>query len=475
MSDLRGLVRELERGADREKNIPVYGRALADTYLNYAATELTFSAFLLCEWMQDSEQPFVECQEIYGEIREFLMHVSEADSEQREALVGRAEKLRSRITSAMDVFTSYVDRLACYEQVLGRMVFRMEPDSELFDILEGISEEKFEDYVIQFLYADGDRMITFNRLRLLIQLIPVHMTKNKLLDRISDAVSLYEGGDRESLDSFVYMIRSAGTLHRPEDDTDVGQPVRDYLEKLEHTDFSGLDREAYDELREEMVAMTERVSVVTDFYCMVQRVVNAGYALCLAGEYVEKKSDDYTVCMEIVREAACGQCRDQSLVKVEGKIEKYVDKMSILEAILPEIQQSCQDIFREQGRQREFEHYGMISKLLSDSLFVRLCPEEDHDAVDHVVIREVTEELTAEFSQYLSGLPKAVRRSVMSAVLGELPITFANVDEIREYIRTNLFGCQDFSEKSRALIDIGELLREETSGLEWRGGNDLLV
>lgn len=460
MGDLRGLVRELERGSDREKNVPVYGRALAETYLNYSAIELTFSAFLLYDWMQDSDQCSFEYQEIYGEARELLTYVLEDCPQQYEALIERAAKLRNRITAAMDVFTSYVDRLACYDQVLSRMTFRMKPDSELLDLLEGLDEEEFEKNLIRFLIGDGDRMVMLDRLRLVISLIPVHMTKNKLLDRISEAVSLYEGGDRESLDSFIYMIRSVATLHRPEDNTDAGRPVRAYLEKLEHTDFSALNKETYDELREEMLSMTEFVSGVTDFYCMAQKVVNAGYALCLAREHVEKKSGDYTVCMEIVREVACGQCQDQSLVRVEGKIEKYVEKMNLLEAVLQQVRQSCQDVLREQGLQKDFEHYAVISKLLSDSLFIDVDSETDQRVVDCAEVRQETEKLTAEFSQFLGGLPKNVRRSVMSAVLGELPIAFTNLDEIREYIRTNLFGCQDISERSRALIDISELMQE---------------
>lgn len=460
MGDLRGLVRELERGSDRQKNVPVYGRALAETYLNYSAIELTFSAFLLYDWMQDSDQYSFEYQEIYGEVLELLTHVVEDCPEQHEALIEHAVKLRNRITSAMDVFTSYVDRLACYDQVLSRMTFRMEPDSELLDSLEGLDEEEFEKNLVRFLIGDGDRMVMLERLRLVISLIPVHMTKNKLLDRISEAVSLYEGGDRESLDSFIYMIRSVATLHRPKDNTVAGQPVQAYLEKLEHTDFSALNKETYDELREQMLSMTELVSGVTDFYCMVQKVVNAGYALCLARGHAEKKSCDYMVCMEIVREVASEQCQDQSLVRVEGKIEKYVEKMNLLEAVLQEVRQSCQDVILEQGLQKDFERYTVISKLLSDSLFIDVRSEADHSVVDGAAIRQETKKLTAEFSQFLGGLPKNVRRSVMSAILGELPIPFTNVDEIREYIRTNLFGCQDISERNRALIDISELMHE---------------
>lgn len=475
MDNLRELVRELERGSHREENIPVYCRELAETYVNYAATELALSAFLLYDWVRDLLDPFSEIQEIYDGVLALLKYISEDDTQRREEIVEQAEQLRTRVTVAMDAFTSYVDRLSCYDRVLNIMEIRVKPNPELVAMLDKINEEKFQDYIVKFLHSDRDRTVLFERLRLLVEFIPIHMTKNKLLDRISDTLSLYEGGDRESLDGFLYMIRSAGMLHRPEENSDAGEAVREYLEELENTDFSKVDSEAYEELRESMSYVTNRVSCVTDFYCMAQKVINAVYALCLAREHAPDKSPDDAICMEIVREVAREDCWAPELEKVEGKIEKYVEKMNVLEAILPEVRQSGEDVIREQGRQMEFEHYDIISRLLSDSLFVRLRPEEEGGVVDRAMIRRVTEEVTAEFSEYLGSLPKAVRRSAMSAVLRELPIPFENTKEIRDYIHTNLFGCQDVSERTRAFADIFEMIQEQTPGLEWRGGNDLLV
>ncbi len=38
--------------------------------------------------------------------------------------------------------------------------------------------------------------------------LPVRLTKNKFFEMLSDGMSVYEGGTKESLNSFLYMIRT---------------------------------------------------------------------------------------------------------------------------------------------------------------------------------------------------------------------------------------------------------------------------
>jgi len=59
--------------------------------------------------------------------------VLEENKEQSRPLAECAGAIRKRITAVMDVYTSYVDRLICYNEALNRMSLRFSPDREKLD------------------------------------------------------------------------------------------------------------------------------------------------------------------------------------------------------------------------------------------------------------------------------------------------------------------------------------------------------
>jgi len=42
-----------------------------------------------------------------------------------------------------------------------------------------------------------------------------------------------------------------------------------------------------------------------------------------------------------------------------------------------------------------------------------------------------------------------------------MPLMFSNMQELEEYIRVNLFGCQDRAEKAVVMLLLQELMQEE--------------
>ena len=74
------------------------------------------------------------------------------------------------------------------------------------------------------------------------------------------------------------------------------------------------------------------------------------------------------------------------------------------------------------------------------------------------------DELVNELSKKLSQVSKPVKKAIMGLVLEKLPLTFQNSDEVLDYIRVNLMGCQDKAEKCVVLTMLADLIREEQ---EW--------
>ena len=223
----------------------------------------------------------------------------------------------------------------------------------------------------------------------------------------------------------------------------------------------GANAENYEELEK----AGEYILRVTDFYYQLQKVVNAMYALSLANCHKREESALYEHCREVLMQVAEGSLNEEGLVKLEGKIETYVEKSSYLEAVLFEIKSSHKKIIEELGKGEEFDAFAKIANLLSDSLFIDMERFGENDTVEAAAEAEKIKELTGELSDFLSTLSKPLKKAVMAEVLEKLPVEFTNAGEIETYIRTNLFGCQNEAEKKAAMMELREWMDEAA---EWR-------
>lgn len=471
MRDARGLVKEISRGANLDKNLADYSGCMAENIGNYAALELTFSACIMAESFQEYDQISPQEKQFYEDVME-LAEQAAGDAPDDAALAARADELRKRITAVMEAFTSYTDHLTCYEYVMERLALRFERQDKLAEELSGLDEEQFLNRIMMFLGVNQDKNVMWGRIQNLISIVPVRMTKNALFDRISRAVSLYKGADKQSLDSFLYKIRSLAMLHPAEECEVPAEEIISYIDRMEHTDFSALDETAFNRLNDTMEACNRTISEVTNYFYSLQKIVNFVYALCIVRGRGSSVSVEYKDCMGILKRLRTDGYEDERLVGLEGKIERYVENCNVLWAVFDEVMQSHEGMLSELGLLADMKEYQIIRKLISDSLFIDIDESRDDVIVDEAAIKQASEEIAAELSDLFGRLPKAVKRAVMAQLLGGLPVEFSNGDEICEYVRTNLFGCQDRCEKAASVREIKRMIKEEE---EWRGLNDFLV
>ena len=146
MREIKRLIQEIDRGVALRKNLPAYREMLADTYVNYAAVELTFSAYLLWETATETADEREEAwQACYEEVMRLLAETADAvdgAGEQIPSLVARAGRIREEITTQMDVYTSYTDRLINYSYVLGRLPVRFAKEQDFLEHVKSLDEEE---------------------------------------------------------------------------------------------------------------------------------------------------------------------------------------------------------------------------------------------------------------------------------------------------------------------------------------------
>lgn len=485
MKEVKKVLRDLSRGVNVKKNLPRYADAFVDTCYHEAVLKLTFSAYLLYEQKADDEEGMWDSPDAakwFGETESLLRSLLElADkpysAEAYGGLAERAGKVHGQIRAVMEVYMYYVDCLNCFNYVLDRLKFRYEDEAEQQRQMNDINEENFILHLTRFLFEPDVTSVRAVRMRDVIREIPVYMTKNKLFSHITQTLSTYVGSERISLERYLYILRSASTLSRPDESVISENRLGPWFQQLFHMDFSTLDLDGFMEILGRLEEETNKMHEIADLYIQLQEIVNEVCALCLIERHTEKKTDVYADCMEILRDVTEGIFPEIKLEGLEGKIEHYVEISYYLNASLPEIKNLGPDGDSSVASVMDYNEFAMISDLLSDSLFIDLQKEEgEGEILDEKMVNEAARQFTDQLSQLFAEVPKEVKRTVMSLLLAELPPIFQNAEEFVTYATTNLFGCQNIAEQKAAVSSLAHLMaEEELFDVDWSDPDDLLV
>lgn len=461
---MKKLIHDIHKGKNMKENLRHYADLAVDTYGDYATLEMTFSAYTLLEEEVVGSSFEKEEGEILDRVKKALAMLAEENCDYA-VLMEEMKKFREEITGKMDLLTAYTDRLICYEYVLNRMELRYLPEKELTEKLAEFPEKEYMDMLQAYLFGNKDEKVMLDKIRLVMGQIPVHMTKGKLFERIGEALTLYKDGDRSALDGFLYMIRTSAMIYEPENDIGQYPGLEDTITQLEQADYEALSEQKYDELTALLEQAAKEIHEITDFYYGVQKVVNGIYALCLILPYCEKESRIENEGKKIWSYLAVGDLREEMLTPLEGCIESCVEKSSYLESVLYEIRSSYRTELEETGLSELFRDFVLVANLLSDSLFIDLSTGEEEEKADASYIQRCTNQLLDELSEKLGQVSRPVKRAIMGQILEKLPMMFQNTEEVEQYIRVNLMGCQDKAEKCVVLMMLADLMREEQ---EWR-------
>lgn len=460
---MKRLLQELHQGKNLDKNLKEYRDLALETYEAYSVLELTFSAYgLVEEATEDRELAGGAGKEQFEKIKQGLLTLSDPEADLKK-LEQDMEELRSQITEKMNLFTAYTDRLIVYEYVLNRMEYQYLDKKEQKDKINGIQPEEFLQKLQGYLFSDKDTSVMQEKIRLVVGQLPVRMTRDKFYDCIREAFTLYKGSDKASVDGFVYVLETAGTLYRPAESLEPYEDLWSKYCQLEKADYKNMDADQYEMLAGVLEEAAKQIHGLTDFYYSMQKVVNGIYAQCLLKKYIVSEEKLSKACQSIWKCLAKEEYREEMLVPLEGRIEPLVEKSSYLEAVLFETVSSCKEELEKQGLTGVYMDLGKVANLLSDSLFVSLEEAAEPEEASETYIQEQTKELIKKMDQKLAEVSKPVKRAIMGEVLEKLPMVFKSQDQVMETIRTRLFGCQDLAEQAVVVDLLNDWMRQE----EW--------
>lgn len=469
------LENEIKNGENLEINLPIFMNDMASAYYSYACSNFVMQYYDFYEGLVDKYITLDEnaCRLLNGineVVRDSLL--KEFDGQVRETSILKLDAIRQEIICYMKVLTAYTDIFTLYEYTMNRMELRYQ------DNLDDIDNDVVANEILNFIFSERENVTINERIKLMLSQMPVRMTKTKFFDLLNNALSIYEGGDKSSLDNFVYMIRSAAGVDSPEGMDCYFGILKECKDAFHSADFNGMEEELYQQLDKKLKTAITTLLTTTESYYAMQQVLNYLYTIVLNQPYaLTDASASLTQLIRIVEAVNEGFLMEQKesigeeLISLfsytEGKLERDMMDVQMLEGTLDMITNQHTSVLSAFMLEQRYECLIYSSKLISSSLFVELNTINDIKNTNQNVSKEdikcAFETLYKELGEALQNQPKLINRAMIASVLKELPVFFADKKEIADYIKNSLASCRDVSEKQASVRLMYELIEESRS------------
>ncbi len=377
--------------------------------------------------------------------------------------VDKLDLLRRQIICETEVISYYVDYFETYESALNRMELRF-----FHDPVYLISDEEMVNRIMQYIVSAKDSPERNERIRQVLEQLPIRYTKGKFFSIVSHALSVYEGTGKESLEQLLDLIRAEALLKVPDNIKDGHEKLYDILETLKKGNYKDPTYEEWKAMRDSLALTEEILSKETSDCMMMIDLVNDFYVICLTRQDTLMDHQEETLFHTLFQkgmerleypEVAKEDELESLLIQMEGMQERYYEQWAKYELV------DLETTMKAENRSEEDLALWKVDRLLSTSSFMSLDPDDELEEDGILLSKKAVEELCGKLFDELEAswktMPKRMVRAVMSRILANIPMFFQTSDEIREYIRNSLSTCVDVSEKAACFSLIDSIMESE--------------
>ncbi|WP_302626500.1 hypothetical protein [uncultured Eubacterium sp.] len=408
--------------------------------------------------MQNDFKAEIEC------INDIVEKTINEDTEAVEKGIVSLEKIREDMIKKVRDITCFVDRYNIYEYVLNRIEYRFKET----DYPSGYSDENYTRKIMQFILEDEDGMMINSKIKDVIGQLPIRMTKNKFYDMISNGLTIYNDSSKDSVDDFLYMIKTSSMLAETKTMKESYPYLSEAFVQLKNIKFRDLSEEQFNEARDILKQIAAYIDEKMNGAMMIQEIVND----LLLVLYTHKKcicDNIVKACKEIVKDTnllfmnkfspkSTEEIEDM-FVMLEGEQEQLYPKLSTYD-ISDEIKSTYSEKIIELNLKDEYDIVYKLPKLNSDSMFVDMNKEENETIAGEAYIEAEKNKLFEEYGRLFKENEKVINRAVMSAALSELPVFFHNISELQDFIYNTLSVCTDKAEKLACIEILNGIMYE---------------
>lgn len=475
MSDVYTIIKRLEKGKQVESNLAMFANSMMTnaSRLSHIRFTLNFSVFY--ERVQEELEKKTDFPEAVTDIVNRVVTLANGlvelpfSGDGMERDVAEADELRNTIIQQMKYLTALSDRFTIYEYVMNRMEYRFREDK----LPEGYQDEDMKEQLMQYLLADRDRTVMQLKTVQVVEQLPMRMAKGRFFQILEDGLSVYKGSEKKTVEEVLYMIRTCSMMEEPEGMKEAYPALYQEVSGVFGGDWDEMDRNTFQERLEHMKSGFENLNLFTDLMLISQELVNDLYVIFLSRPYAMADLSEKESCEAIIKEicqdfkASAGPLPADLFAKfeqLEGVQERCYEGFAAGDAKLLDIQERYHDLLDGLMLDKIYASLALISKLLSNSMFIELNEKEEtgEDGIaDDAYVEQVTHTLAEELRGHLKQVPKGVGRAIMAKVLTALPLFVTNYQEVESYIKSSLESCTDEAEKAACVEILTQMIRDE--------------
>ena len=145
------------------------------------------------------------------------------------------------------------------------------------EVCLGYNKEEYSKELLSYVFSDNDQAALNDRLHDVLGQLPVRMSRMHYMELIKNSLELYSESDTDSLDGYVYMLRTVAMLYEPEGMDKYYTDFADMTEEFANADYSHMDKDYYTILSERLSGMSNDVRCISDALMVYQKMINMIY------------------------------------------------------------------------------------------------------------------------------------------------------------------------------------------------------
>lgn len=465
MNSRNNILKEINDGKNLEVALPEFGQTLMNYYYESGLIRLAMNYFTFYEVVKDKGNPQIKnVKKLTKLIHSILKegYLSEFDGKKSESLISKLDGCRTEITNKMQILTTYTDMLQVYEYVLNRLEYKYTKT------VPKVENEKAVQEIIGFIFETKDNIVIHNRIQEVIGQLPIRFAKTKYFELLSNSLSVYKGSDKESVENYIYILKTSGMLYKPDGMVESFSNLSRLIEELKTADYKNLDHKTYVSLCKKLKKSADFINDMADVYVELEEIVNHLYVVLLTLPYVSDTDgiieDSCKYILSKLNQNFLENSFDEDslliekLQNLEGKQEEIGISIDKYESVLYDIKEKYGTFIDDIMQKKVFQSLYLCEKLLSTSLFIDIYKKSNNEVADEEFIINVTQELILEWKELFKENTPLVNRAIMANTIQRMPVFFKNANEVAEYIMNSLTNCNDIPEKAMSINMIQQLM-----------------
>lgn len=461
MGDLKDSFNKIKKRNFSDENLKSYLFALKEKTFVLGSLRFLmdyYSNLLFLKEETISEDIKVFYRQFNGMVEEFFLNKGKNILDLREKM----EKFRTEVIDSVEFFYSY----NCAFDVFRYVIHRRHSLSERA-LPKDFDEETRE--ILEFIFESGDNLITNIRIAEVVKELPIRFTKGKVVELVMEALDQYLGGDRLAFSHFVDRVRSSVSLKLKED-REYFKIHKEIFQSYLEEDYSQLEGDRAVTLAGKVLKDQEKGSLGLDACSHLVNAINGLYTMIFLFDeaylslipkeiaLIQSLIETYKQLSEFNREKE--EAIDKEFVLFEEKIEELQGILFDVGDGLFLIEEGAEDRLSDLLLEEEFVRLKEVT-LIRENPFLEI--EElnlNRGSVEKEELERIKEEVKKELEEGLKVVKRPLRRGLMAAILGELPVFLKNRTEVMDYIKSALSTCENEEELREGLNAIYLMRRE---------------